>query len=89
MATNWRRRLQERASRALPARLGRCAVLAGTAPGQDWPCGGGSALLVAGAAGVRAGVVRFAARMAMSSRQSHSNDLICGLNEPRPVSPAR
>ncbi|MGA6181386.1 hypothetical protein ACPEH1_09705 [Stenotrophomonas sp. NPDC077421] len=49
------RRLQERASRALPARLGRCAVLAGEGAGDGWP----SPLQALPGARVAPGLMRF------------------------------
>lgn len=55
MTTNWHRRLQERASRALPARLGRCALLAGEEAASSWP----SPLMALPGARVAPGVVRF------------------------------
>ncbi|WP_411850386.1 hypothetical protein ACLB90_15980 [Stenotrophomonas sp. LGBM10] len=49
------RRLQERACRALPARLGQCAVLAGEGAGDGWP----SPLQALPGARVAPGLVRF------------------------------
>lgn len=53
---NWQHRLQERASRALPARLGRCALVADESATRLWP----SPLLALPGARSAPGMVRFA-----------------------------
>lgn len=53
---NWQHRLQQRASRALPARLGRCALMADDAAKSLWP----SPLLALPGARTAPGMVRFA-----------------------------
>lgn len=56
MTTNWHRRLQQRASRALPARLGRCALLGDAEAARSWP----SPLMALPGARIAPGLVRFA-----------------------------